>query len=563
MKKIILIGTLFLALLSCQNKGESDKKQLDVITIENPYFKQLPETGDDMTGKQLSEVYCQMCHKYPEPDLWSKIYWEKQILPAMETFLGYYDSEFAKIAGGSYSETERKMGMEGPTKVSDKPEDIRLSLIEKNYGGNLVVAANIYPEKPIISKEKLQKIRDYYLSSAPDSLIRTENLNIKVELPRFKAYFAPSDVKPPMSSMVRIDEDMNQYIVADHKFDVSQMSFFQPNGKELDVVAVPHAVVDMYNNKNGLFITSMGQLFPTDDPLGKVSYIYKAPGQDNYSGIMTLLDSLQRPVCTRVADFNNDGATDFLVCQYGHRTGRLSLFTNQGERKFKETVLRNLPGAIMAYLNDLNGDGLPDIAALFAQGDESLFYYYNNGDGTFKEDRVLRFPPSWGSNFFEMVDYNKDGFLDIVHVAGDNADFSEVPKPYHGVRVYINDGENQFELYKFFPIFGAYKSTCEDFDLDGDLDFIAIAYFPDYFRHPEESFVYLENDGNDNFEAMTFPQHLEGRWITFDIGDLDKDGDKDIILGSYSIMIPNQLTQLADHWMQKGPSYLLLRNMTR
>lgn len=563
MKKILLIGTLFLLLLSCQNKGGADKKQLDVVSVENPYFKQLPETGDDMTGKQLSEVYCQMCHKFPEPDLWSKIVWEKQILPSMETFLGYYDSEFAKKSGCAYEETSERLGLQEKKQFSDNPEDIRRSLIEKNYGGNLVEAANIYPEKPIISLEKLQKIRDYYLSSAPDSLIRTENLNITVGMPRFKAYFAPAKNKPPMSSMVRIDEDMNQYIVADHKFDVSYLSFYQRNGKELEVLATPQAVVDIYNDKKGLFITSMGQLFPTDDPLGKVSFVYKSPGEDKYSGIKTILDSLQRPVCTRIADFNKDGKSDFLVCQYGHRTGRLSLFTNQGENNFKETILRNLPGAIMAYVNDLNGDGLPDIEALFAQGDESLFFYYNNGDGTFREDRVLRFPPAWGSNFFEMVDYNKDGFLDIIHVAGDNADYSEIPKPYHGVRIYLNDGKNQFKQSKFFPIFGAYRTACEDFDLDGDLDFIAISYFPDYFRHPEESFVYLENDGKDNFKAMTFPQHLAGRWITFDVGDLDKDGDKDIILGSYSIMIPNQLDRLAQQWMEKGPAYLLLRNMTK
>ena len=563
MKKLLLIGIPLLALLSCQNKGKTGTKQADVVSVENPYFKQLPETGDDMNGKQLSEIYCQMCHKYPEPDLWSKIYWEKQILPSMETFLGYYDSEFAQRAACAYDETSERLGLKEKREFSTDPEEVRQGLIEKNYGGRLVEGANIYPEKPIIAIEKLQKIRDYYLSAAPDEMVRNENLDIKVDLPRFKAYYAPSSMKPPMTSLTRIDEEMSQYIIADHKFDKSQMVFFQRNGKEIDRMVVPQAVVDMYNNKNGLFITSMGQLFPTDDPLGKVSFMYKTPGQDKYTGITTILDSLQRPVCTRIADFNNDGNPDFLICQYGHRTGRLSLFTNQGERKFKETILRKIPGAIMAYVNDLNGDGLPDVAALFAQGDESLFYYYNNGDGTFEEDRVLRFPPAWGSNFFEMVDYNKDGFLDIVHVAGDNADFSEAPKPYHGVRIYLNDGKNKFEEYKFFPIYGAYRSACEDFDLDGDLDFAAISYFPDYFNHSKESFVYLENDGNDNFKAMTFPQHLEGRWITFDIGDLDKDGDKDIILGSYSIMIPNQQDQLANHWMQNGPSYLLLRNMTK
>ena len=562
-RNLVFIGILVLALWSCQNKGKTDKKQAGKAFEGNPYFTQLPEANPNLPGKQLSEIYCQMCHKYPEPNLWNKEIWDKQVLPAMGTFLGFYDSEYARVAGGSYSETEQKLGMEQQRKELKTPEEVRQALIEKNYGGKLVLGAHIYPEKPIIPKEIFDKIKQYYIAEAPDSLVRTENLDIQVGLPRFKAYFTPSNVKPPMTSMVRIDENLKEYIVADHKFDVSHLSFFQPNGKLVQEVAVPNAVVDLYNNGNGLFLTSMGQLFPTDDPEGKVSFIFKAPHQDDYTGITTLLDSLQRPVCTRVADFDGDKIPDLLVCQYGHRTGRLSLFLNKGQQKFKEVVLRDLPGAIMAYAQDLNGDGLLDIAALFAQGDESLFYYYNNGNGTFKEDRVLRFPPSWGSNFFELVDYNKDGYQDIIHVAGDNADFAEMPKPYHGVRIYLNNGKNEFNLYKFFPIYGAYRAACEDFDLDGDLDFIAISYFPDYLHHPKESFVYLENDGQDHFKAMTFPQYLAGRWITFDVGDLDKDGDMDVILGSYSIMVPNHLDKLANQWMQNGPAYLLLRNMTR
>ena len=50
-----------------------------------------------------------------------------------------------------------------------------------------------------------------------------------------------------------------------------------------------------------------------------------------------------------------------------------------------------------------------------------------------------------------------------------------------------------------------------DYDLDGDLDIAAISFFPDYHRYPEESFIYLENNGKLNFVDYSFPQSTVGR----------------------------------------------------
>ena len=61
----------------------------------------------------------------------------------------------------------------------------------------------------------------------------------------------------------------------------------------------------------------------------------------------------------------------------------------------------------------------------------------NKGNGQFEEKRVLRFPPMYGSSFFELVDFNKDGFQDFIYTCGDNADYSQVLKPYHGIYIYL------------------------------------------------------------------------------------------------------------------------------
>jgi hypothetical protein len=136
-------------------------------------------------------------------------------------------------------------------------------------------------------------------------------------------------------------------------------------------------------------------------------------------------------------------------------------------------------------------------------------------------------------------------------------------KPYHGVRIFLNDGDNQFEEAYFLPLNGAYGVTADDFDEDGDLDIAAISFFPDYETNPEESFVYLENKGDLTFEPSTFEDSDRGRWLILDSGDMDRDGDSDLILGSFSALqhgtsyVPEAT---AKQWTEEGPSAIVLEN---
>ncbi len=271
-----------------------------------------------------------------------------------------------------------------------------------------------------------------------------------------------------------------------------------------------------------------------------------------------LIDSLQRPVQITGADLNNDGREDYIVCEFGYLTGAFSWLENLGNNQFKKHVLRNIPGAIKAFVQDYNHDGLPDIWALFAQGDEGIFLFTNKGNGNFDQEEVLRFPPSYGSSHFELADFNKDGFMDIVYTCGDNADYSPVLKPYHGVYIFMNDGTNHFKQKYFYPINGCYKAIASDFDGDGNLDLAVISFFADYSRQPQESFVYLKNSGNLNFQPYSFPEAVSGRWLTMDAGDFDGDGKTDIILGNFSIG-PVMMKHAVD-W-KKSPPFIILKNV--
>lgn len=140
----------------------------------------------------------------------------------------------------------------------------------------------------------------------------------------------------------------------------------------------------------------------------------------------------------------------------------------------------------------------------------------------------------YGSTSFQLVDFNGDGKLDILYTCGDNADFSVILKPYHGVYIFLNQGEFSFKQAYFYPVNGCTKAIAKDFDGDGDLDIVTIAFFADFTKRPSESFIYFERDGALHFVPHSIPVSQYGRWISMDAGDVNGDGRPDVVLGNYS-----------------------------
>jgi hypothetical protein len=158
------------------------------------------------------------------------------------------------------------------------------------------------------------------------------------------------------------------------------------------------------------------------------------------------------------------------------------------------------------------------------------------------------------------VDFNRDGYLDILLANGDNADYSFIVKPYHGIRIFLNNGKNVFREGFFFPMPGAWKALARDFDQDGDLDIAAISFYPDYNRSPDRGFVYLKQTGDLTFTASTFAQSQVGRWFTMESADYDRDGDEDIILGSFIHAVTPVPASLQKQWLNHGPGLVVLKN---
>lgn len=523
MRRIIAFSILSYLTVSCGPREQSEQAEFTGIAVS------------ELSGKELSVAHCSRCHAYVAPEVLPKSVWHKNILPAMGHRMGIYGSD-----------------------------QTRDSLYEASKSSAILRRANIFPAKAVLAREDWLKIEKYYIENAPDTIMPpVRKNNVRMGLRHFKYKKASYANRPPLTSMVRILPGRQGVAFSDSKGPRSVLTFLTPDLKENYSIPFLSTPVQLYETSNEIFLTTIGRgILPTDDAHGAIQRLTKN-GSAYQPGSVAIPD-LQRPVCTAFGDLNNDGLEDIVSCEFGNETGMLAWYENNGRGGYDKRVLREKPGTITAVIKDANGDGLPDIYALVAQGDEGIFLYENQGAGKFLEKRLLSFSPLNGSQYMEVVDFNKDGHDDILYVAGDNADKSPILKQYHGIYIFLNDGKSNFSQAYFYQMNGAYKAIVRDFDMDGDPDIAAISFFPDYLQYPEESFVYLENKGNLRFEDYSFPEASEGRWMVMDAGDLDGDGDIDLALGSYVYFIPaGDTTGLGAKWLKTSPSVVILENSVR
>lgn len=477
-------------------------------------------------GEETAKKYCGTCHVYPEPKLLPKKIWKESILPEMAAFANYY-----RNGEGEYLPMSQQM-------VATKNAAVK----------NLSFA---------IEKDDWEKIVSFYLSNAPEKLSEPGRA-IDTVLKGFDVLI-PSSRGKAYTSALYTNTKERQIFIGDIISD--SLHVFSAKPEYLYSIDKAKGIVDIGLLDSGgqdIGITHIGNFKPTPPPVNRNGFV-EVLNPQKYLDRKTIADSLDRPVKTIFADVNNDGLKDFIVCQFGFLQGELSLFMNS-RKGYTKKILCPLPGAIQIYKDDISRDGFVDFWVLFAGAFEGIVQFINKGNSEFEQRTVASFPPSYGSTYFELVDFNKDGKKDILYTCGDNADNSQVLKPYHGIYLFENAG-NTYRQAFFFPLNGCYKAELADYDLDGDLDIAAIAFFADYEKHPEEGFVYLENKGNNTFTPHTFSSSKMGRWACMESVDYDADGDTDILLGNLAAK-PGNDSELMRKW-ENGPNFIILRNNTK
>ncbi len=304
---------------------------------------------------------------------------------------------------------------------------------------------------------------------------------------------------------------------------------------------------------DSLYLLTMGSLRPSNAPTGQ---LLRWSYDDCDASV--IVDSLIRPIHFSVTDMDQ-----VLISSFGSTVdtvatgGLLSIDMLASD----ESVIDELPGAMQTEPIEI-AVGEQGVIGLFSQGNEMLKLYTWDDENIVQSRVLLSFSPVYGTNSFDLADVNGDGHLDILVTHGDNDDYSKIYKPYHGIRIYQNDGQFNFTEVHHTRINGASKVKAADFDLDGDMDFICLAMYPDLFNRAWESLLYFENLGDANFRMSRMTEEPQANWILMEVADIDSDGDMDIVTAANPNIGSAKPATLQQKWSESPVSLGVFTNTT-
>ncbi|HVO73608.1 MAG TPA: FG-GAP-like repeat-containing protein [Ignavibacteriaceae bacterium] len=240
------------------------------------------------------------------------------------------------------------------------------------------------------------------------------------------------------------------------------------------------------------------------------------------------------------ADYDNDGDKDLIIIGQIQKVDTVTSLKvelyNNNSGKFEKAPFelsleqKYLSDGSIAWV-DFNHDGSADFVFSETDFDKpgTQFYRNNSGNFTLAPENTLPFGPAE----LEWYDFNNDGYKDLA-IAGTST-FNT-----NSIKIFKNENGTLSE-YSTLAILD-YQSGIHkwaDFNSDGQMDIIKTGYQLKHTKFFEnQKGVFSLKDININYED----------WLPYryniDLSDVDKDGDMDLLIGSYLLI-------------KQGDSYIL------
>ena len=233
-------------------------------------------------------------------------------------------------------------------------------------------------------------------------------------------------------------------------------------------------------------------------------------------------------IAIAIDDINGDRKDDLILLDEGKFIKTFTQTSSTTPFVYRNHTQTSANGEWAVITGDLNNDGTPEIVASGNEnGSEILFFnnsYYTTVQITF----------AIYSQNTNLVDINNDGFLDLFacNDVGEN-------------QIYINDGEGKmvkeiiidFKTSEEDDMSGNYSSIFTDIDSDGDLD-LYIGKCRGGVSDPTDrrrvNTLYINNnDGTYTESAEEFGLANGSQTWSVDAGDVDNDGDIDILIANH------------------------------